>query len=79
MNPDDKPLVGILMGSDSDWPVMRAAPETLTRFGVASEYRVASAHRSPEMKLAQAVSRVQAVARPNPASALMRLASLGYS
>ncbi len=47
MTSDHKPLVGILMGSDSDWPVMRAAPETLARFGVASEYRVASAHRSP--------------------------------
>ncbi len=49
MSSDDKPLVGILMGSDSDWPVMRAAPETLARFGVASEYRVASAHRSPAL------------------------------
>ncbi len=49
MKQDDKPLVGILMGSESDWPVMRAAPETLGRFGVPCEYRVASAHRSPAL------------------------------
>ena len=46
---DTRPLVGILMGSVSDWDVMRAAPETLDRFGVANEYRVASAHRTPEL------------------------------
>ena len=44
-----KPRVAILMGSDSDWPVMQLAAETLTRFGVASEVRVLSAHRSPEL------------------------------
>ena len=43
----DKPLVGILMGSDSDWPVMKAAAEALGEFGVASEARVISAHRDP--------------------------------
>ena len=43
----DKPLVGILMGSDSDWPVMQAAAEALAEFGVASEARVISAHRDP--------------------------------
>ena len=42
------PLVGILMGSDSDWPVMRQAAETLAHFGVPCESRVLSAHRSPE-------------------------------
>ncbi|MCP3956241.1 MAG: 5-(carboxyamino)imidazole ribonucleotide mutase [bacterium] len=49
MSDDTRPLVGILMGSDSDWPVMRNAPETLNRFGVPNEYRVASAHRSPAL------------------------------
>jgi 5-(carboxyamino)imidazole ribonucleotide mutase len=42
------PLVGILMGSDSDWPVMEQAAKTLEQFGVSCEARVLSAHRSPE-------------------------------
>jgi 5-(carboxyamino)imidazole ribonucleotide mutase len=42
-----KPLVGILMGSDSDWPVMKAAADALAEFGVASEAKVISAHRDP--------------------------------
>ncbi|HEY5346381.1 MAG TPA: 5-(carboxyamino)imidazole ribonucleotide mutase [Verrucomicrobiae bacterium] len=44
---ENKPLVGILMGSDSDWPVMKAAAEALKEFGVASEAKVISAHRDP--------------------------------
>ncbi|MFI5843462.1 5-(carboxyamino)imidazole ribonucleotide mutase [Catenuloplanes sp. NPDC051500] len=36
------------MGSDSDWPVMRAAAEALDEFGVAHEVRVISAHRTPQ-------------------------------
>ena len=44
-----KPLVGILMGSDSDWPVMEQAAKTLKEFGVPCEARVLSAHRSPEL------------------------------
>jgi 5-(carboxyamino)imidazole ribonucleotide mutase len=40
-------LVGILMGSDSDWPVMQAAAEALAEFGLGSEARVISAHRDP--------------------------------
>jgi 5-(carboxyamino)imidazole ribonucleotide mutase len=43
-----RPLVGILMGSDSDWPTMKAAAEALAGFGVASEARVISAHRTPK-------------------------------
>jgi len=39
--------VGIVMGSDSDWPVMKAAAEILTEFGVAFEADVVSAHRMP--------------------------------
>lgn len=44
---EDKILVGILMGSDSDWPVMKAAADALTEFGIASEAKVISAHRTP--------------------------------
>jgi len=44
---DTKPLVGILMGSKSDWEVMKSASETLKRFDVAHECRVLSAHRTP--------------------------------
>jgi 5-(carboxyamino)imidazole ribonucleotide mutase len=40
-------LVGVVMGSDSDWPVMEAAVAALTDFGVAHEVRVVSAHRTP--------------------------------
>jgi 5-(carboxyamino)imidazole ribonucleotide mutase len=43
----DAPLVGIIMGSKSDWDAMRAADEMLTRFGVPHESRVMSAHRTP--------------------------------
>ena len=43
------PLVGILMGSDSDWPKIRAAAAALGEFGVAFEVRVLSAHRTPEL------------------------------
>src|SRR6201996_6863333 len=41
------PLVGIVMGSDSDWPTMRAAAEALDEFGVPYEADVVSAHRMP--------------------------------
>jgi 5-(carboxyamino)imidazole ribonucleotide mutase len=43
------PLVGILMGSKSDWQTMQAAAEILGEFGVPHEAKVASAHRSPEL------------------------------
>lgn len=42
------PLVGILMGSDSDWPIMRAAAEALEEFGIPYEADVSSAHRMPQ-------------------------------
>lgn len=45
------PLVGIVMGSDSDWPIMRAAAQTLKNFGVAYEAQVLSAHRTPDAAL----------------------------
>ena len=44
----EQPLVGIVMGSDSDWPVMSAAAEACAEFGVAYEADVVSAHRMPE-------------------------------
>ena len=47
----DKPLVGIVMGSDSDWPLVKKACETLDRFEVPYETRVISAHRTPEMAI----------------------------
>jgi 5-(carboxyamino)imidazole ribonucleotide mutase len=43
------PLVGIIMGSRSDWPTMKAAAEVLDDFGVAYEKRVVSAHRTPDL------------------------------
>ena len=47
MSNETTPLVGILMGSDSDWPVMKAAADALAEFGIGSEARVISAHRDP--------------------------------
>jgi 5-(carboxyamino)imidazole ribonucleotide mutase len=44
-----EPLVGILMGSDSDWDTMRQAPKTLESFGISHESRVISAHRTPDL------------------------------
>ena len=49
-------LVGILMGSDSDWPVMEQAAKMLQEFGVPCEARVLSAHRCPELVREYAVS-----------------------
>jgi 5-(carboxyamino)imidazole ribonucleotide mutase len=43
------PLVGIILGSKSDWEVMRHAAETLRQFDVPHESRVASAHRTPKL------------------------------
>jgi 5-(carboxyamino)imidazole ribonucleotide mutase len=44
-------VVGVIMGSDSDWPVMRAAAQALDEFGVAYEVSVVSAHRTPDRML----------------------------
>ncbi len=43
-----KPLVGIIMGSDSDWPTMKPAADVCAEFGVAYEALVVSAHRTPD-------------------------------
>jgi 5-(carboxyamino)imidazole ribonucleotide mutase len=48
----DSPLVGVVMGSDSDWPVMQAAAEAIEEFGVAYEADVVSAHRMPHEMIA---------------------------
>jgi 5-(carboxyamino)imidazole ribonucleotide mutase len=45
---NDRPVVAILMGSDSDWETVAPAAETLKKFGVAFEVRVCSAHRTPD-------------------------------
>ena len=44
-------VVGVIMGSDSDWPVMRAAAQALDEFGVPHEVSVVSAHRTPDRML----------------------------
>jgi 5-(carboxyamino)imidazole ribonucleotide mutase len=45
--PELSPLVGVIMGSRSDWETMRHADEILTEFGVSHESRIVSAHRTP--------------------------------
>jgi 5-(carboxyamino)imidazole ribonucleotide mutase len=50
------PEVGVIMGSDSDWPTMQAAAEALAEFGIAHEVRVVSAHRTPHAMLDYATS-----------------------
>jgi len=47
--PIKQPVIGIIMGSDSDWPTMRHASEMLTQFQVAHESKVVSAHRTPDL------------------------------
>jgi len=51
MGTADGPRVGLIMGSDSDWPVMAAAAEALAEFDVPFEVGVVSAHRTPERML----------------------------
>lgn len=48
-NSSNAPLVGIIMGSTSDWPTMSKAAEVLQEFGIAYETKVVSAHRTPEL------------------------------
>ena len=56
LNGVDGPLVGLIMGSDSDWPTMEPAAEALAEFGVPFEVGVVSAHRTPERMLDYAKS-----------------------
>jgi 5-(carboxyamino)imidazole ribonucleotide mutase len=51
-----EPLVGVVMGSRSDWETMRHATETLTLLGVPHETRVVSAHRTPDLLFSYAES-----------------------
>lgn len=46
--PDDRALVGVIMGSASDWPTMSKASETLAELGVPHECEIVSAHRTPD-------------------------------
>jgi len=50
------PLVGIIMGSDSDWPTLKPAAEVCAEFGVPCEVRVVSAHRTPDTMARYATS-----------------------
>ena len=56
MAPADKPQVGVVMGSSSDWEVMQHAVAILKEFGVAHEAKVVSAHRMPDEMFAYAES-----------------------
>ena len=53
-SPPSGPLVGVIMGSQSDWETMQHAADTLTRFGVPHERRIVSAHRTPDWLVAYA-------------------------
>ncbi|WP_374487173.1 5-(carboxyamino)imidazole ribonucleotide mutase [Zoogloea sp.] len=46
---EQQPVIGIVMGSNSDWPTMQAAAKVLKDFGVPFEARVVSAHRTPDL------------------------------
>jgi 5-(carboxyamino)imidazole ribonucleotide mutase len=48
MSTTERPLVGVIMGSQSDWETLRHASETLARFAVPHECRIVSAHRTPD-------------------------------
>jgi 5-(carboxyamino)imidazole ribonucleotide mutase len=61
-HPSGAPLVGIVIGSDTDYPVMEQVSRLLTEFGIACEMTIASAHRSP--------ARVEAYARDAEARGL---------
>ena len=52
----DKPIVGIVMGSNSDWPVMQKAVEQLEAFGIPYEAKVVSAHRTPGLLTEYAIT-----------------------
>ncbi len=56
MSQANSPLIGIVMGSDSDWPIMQAAAKMLKDFGVPFEARVVSAHRTPDLLFEYAAS-----------------------
>jgi len=47
--PEDAPLVGIIMGSKSDWPTLQGAADVLANLGIPHEARIVSAHRTPDL------------------------------
>ncbi len=55
----NQPLVGVVMGSKSDWETMQSAVELLAEFDVAHEVRVVSAHRTPDLLVSYADSAAQ--------------------
>jgi 5-(carboxyamino)imidazole ribonucleotide mutase len=57
--PEPRPLVGVIMGSRSDWETMRLADEVLTRFDIPHEAKIVSAHRTPAWMAEYATSAVQ--------------------
>jgi 5-(carboxyamino)imidazole ribonucleotide mutase len=57
--PDSRPLVGVIMGSQSDWDTMRQADEMLSRFDVPHECQIVSAHRTPAWMAEYASTAVQ--------------------
>ena len=59
MTQHSKPLVGILMGSKSDWEIMEHASKTLDELGIAHDVRILSAHRTPDQTLDYAASAAQ--------------------
>lgn len=56
LSSDTSPWIGIVMGSNSDWPVMQAAAKLLEQFGVPFEAKVVSAHRTPDLLFSYAES-----------------------
>jgi 5-(carboxyamino)imidazole ribonucleotide mutase len=55
-NAENKPLVGVIMGSASDWETLRHTAETLAELGVPHEVKVVSAHRTPDLMFEYAAS-----------------------
>ena len=49
MSNNDSPLVGVIMGSQSDWPTLEKSTQTLSQFGITWEAKVVSAHRTPDL------------------------------
>ena len=49
MSNSDSPLVGVIMGSQSDWPTLEKSTQTLSQFGIPWEAKVVSAHRTPNL------------------------------
>ena len=72
--PPAGPVVGLVMGSDSDWPVMEAAAEALAEFGIPFEADVVSAHRMPHEMIRYGQRPTSAVcASSSPAPAAPRI------